>query len=531
MSIKWIWGFESGASREFYSGSAWGVDSPHPDGSASLYTAAGLTEASDGLYDFSYNYPHQPPTTAGGGRYSLRVSAPFHSSTGGDGVPGSTDMSELPIGILSPSFGNLTEGCLSLSVHSDSDFTDWPEDAPGSGIADVTRLQRFLALYPEQTNLVPTSGSDLSSVFKVNFLDSPISQSPNLPAQLQLYSFSTGTLGGPVENKIAAVCRYGFANTGSVPAATYGPVMGISDSCNILWPYMPQYFSAMAATPWEGGTNWGLIAYTSSAGVSLQQGWNEVTIKYTPHASSGSIKIFLNGTAIIDQEGVPTGYSSSVDDGGSTVDSDLGWGKILFTTTPFMMSPRALAPDLTGTLEPSKFLYDHVVVFDENADLSIATSSIFVQGVAPIQDRDIGPFVADNSQTGSLFDFIDDQNYFMNNNHIIASATAPTGRSCNFYYNNLENIKAGATQWDMNTVMSVIGVNIINAVSGSDVSGSSVYRGCDPACSPFLTGAAVSLDGKQFINHTSGSDPNGRSWNYLTGSGPSAIAAGVEYIT
>ncbi len=71
----------------------------------------------------------------------------------------------------------------------------------------------------------------------------------------------------------------------------------------------------MAATPWEGGTNWGLVAYTSSAGVSLQQGWNEVTINYTPHASSGSIKIFLNGTVIIDQEGVPTGYSSSVDDG------------------------------------------------------------------------------------------------------------------------------------------------------------------------------------------------------------------------
>ena len=110
MSIKWIWGFESGASREFYSGSAWGVDSPHPDGSASLYTAAGLTEASDGLYDFSYNYPHQPPTTAGGGRYSLRVGAPFHSSMGGDGVSGSIDMSELPIGILSPSFGNLNEG-------------------------------------------------------------------------------------------------------------------------------------------------------------------------------------------------------------------------------------------------------------------------------------------------------------------------------------------------------------------------------------------------------------------------------------
>jgi len=534
MAVKWIWGFESGASREFYSGSGWGVDSPHPDGSASLYTAAGLTEASDGLYDFSHNHPHQPPTTAGGGRYSLRVGAPFHSSIGGDGDPGSIDMSELPFGILSPSFGNLTEGCLSLSVHSDSDFADWPDDAPGSGIAAVSRLQRFLALYPEQTNLVPTSGSDLSSAFKVRFLDSPISQSPSLPAQLQLYSFSTGTLGGPVENKIAAVCRYGFANTGSVPDATTtgtGPVLGISDSCNFLWPYMPQYFSVIAATPWEGGTNWGLVAYTSSAGVSLQQGWNEVTINYIPHASSGTIKIFLNGTAIIDQEGVPTGYSSSVDDGGTPIDTGLGWGKILFTTTPFTMLPRALAPELTGTLEPSGFLYDHVVVFDENSDLDIATSSIYVQGVGPVLDHETGNFIGDNSQTASLFDFVDDQNYFMNNNYLMASSSAPSGNSCDFYYNKLNFLKAGSTEWDMNNVLSIVGVNVISAVSGADVSGSSVYRGCNPVCSPFATGTAFNLAGKQFVHHTSGSDSDGRSWDYLTGSGAEGITAGLVYIT
>ena len=221
MAVKWIWGFEAGAGREFYSGSGWFVDSPRTDSSASsAYPGQGFMEGTDSLYDFCFNKPHQPSTVCGGGQYSLKIAAPWHTAGGGHGIPGSLDMSEDPIGIMSPSFGNLSQGCLSFSIHSDTDFANWPYDPA----VDFGMFQRFLAIYPHSTTMVNTSGSDLGTIFKPGFLDSSISLTPDLPAQLQLYSIGTGS-GPTADVKIAAVCRYGFANTGSVPTAVgFGPV-------------------------------------------------------------------------------------------------------------------------------------------------------------------------------------------------------------------------------------------------------------------------------------------------------------------
>ena len=536
MSIKWIWGFESGASREFYSGSGWDRcwSAPYPD---AAYAQIGYFSDTENQVDYSANFPHQPPTKAGGGQYSLKVEPGTVLGFDDGQVTWQTFQ------VLSPSVWNNTDvpstGTLSFSIYNNLDTSEWP--VTGAGSTDPAEqfgmVQRFLSLYPDDIEVTDiTSGS-----FGAGLGLMTGGMGPEVPPMLQLFMVrSSGVVGStnPIYDGVFAFC---VTQTGPVTGvAPWGAAFDYLTAATVGgYSFLPAITGALktgALAGYDSSPSFGGYGYTGSEGTILPvDDWSKVAVEYHPHPTLGSLKVSVNGVDIIDVSNVPTGYTASADvlSGGNIYDNQK-WGRVGFTSHGFGGNPNPWFLDTSSSLKPATFWYDHVCAFDngDSNDWHLATSSIFVQGVAPVQDHETGPFLADNSQTGSLFDFIDDQNYFMNNNYLVASASAPTGKSCDFYYNKLNFAgKAGATAWDMNTVSSVIGVNIISAVSGAGISGSSVYRGCDPGCSPFETGSSFPLAGKQFIYHTSGSDPDGRSWNYLTGSGAELITAGVQYST
>lgn len=531
MSIKWIWGFEVGADNSYYEGSDWSQVSPIPAGApVSPFYGEGLTQNLENCIDYKNNLPHQPPGKAGGGQYSLRVENGIY--TDGPYAAGDT-YSGLSVGVLSPSLSLGTGSSISLSLHSDIDFTEWP-NYPGT---TPFYIQKFLSIYPNDAQMTQTTGSDVTIIFNDSFLSSSLSMVPDLPAQLQLYVYNSGSTGGTPNRKIAAVCRTGFTSTGSVPthATLGGPCLSIGDQSTVLWNNLadPKVFSSLSYVQDSSvfpNPNFGLVGYTSSNGVNFEAGWNEITVTYSPHPTNGVIKIHLNGSPIINVEGAPTGYTASVNEFGDPVQTDLNnVGRIMFSSTPFYIRPSGKGEMLTGTIQPANYNFDHVVAFDSLSDITVATSSIYVQGIEPTTDSDIGSFIGDDSSVVELWNYIDDPNYFMNNNYLKASGS---NSSCNFFTKQLQNITAGSTIWDMSDVSEVVGVNVINSVSASldsTLTGSSVYRGCDPGCSSFATGSEFSLGGKKFVFHVSGSDPDGRSWNYLTGSGAEILISGFNF--
>ena len=164
MAVKWIWGFESGADETFYSGSGWSrCDSlPYPSASG-IYEELGFYTDGRNRVDYSCNFPHQPPSTVGGGQYSLKVEP---GVIWGNGIGPTSQTAWQNFHILSPKVwkdGIVPDtGTLSFSIFNNSDSTAWDT---GSNPPHWGTAQRFLSLYPSDIGVKElTSGSAGSSL-------------------------------------------------------------------------------------------------------------------------------------------------------------------------------------------------------------------------------------------------------------------------------------------------------------------------------------------------------------------------------
>jgi len=541
MAVKWIWGFESGADKSFYSGSGWDKSFYH------TYPFTGdsdewdhlFSQDTESLYDYSNNFPHQPPSVVGGGQYSLRVDSPPVVNAN-DSFPALRDRKILasyePLNICSPSLVSgfyvsptdgsssipahtlnentiLNDVLISLSIYSNFDQSLLPVEPAGnitfpSGSAFYA--QRFLSLYPDLT------GETSPNVPSFKVADS---QMLSLPPQVQLYLFSTASA-GVMEHKILALC------------STYNSInVETNTSFDTNMVYVGEVNSE---APWAednipdaiNGVSTLHFAYTSSAGVYLTPDeWHKITVHWSGSTGAGgAFGLWLDGSKVIDETG-PTGYNSPSDTNRpSTFDSSPQIGRIQFGASPIWCHPSPwwsgnTSPN-SSSLQPGSFWFDHVVVFDDPvADLAAATSSIFIDRFIPDQDISTGSYVGNDSGTTDLFDYIDD------------TASTP---ECLFSLTGIYETKAGHASWSVGNISEIIGLSSINLVSSSvelGLYGASTLKAAGLGGEQIILGAPSDvISGTQFVQLTRGTTFDGVSWNYLTGtSGPNPPGSQISH--
>ena len=267
----------------------------------------------------------------------------------------------------------------------------------------------------------------------------------------------------------------------------------------------------------NGGNFDGYYVYTSSAGtyVSGNQ-WTKVGLEYNPHNINGSLKVWLNGNLAINETGVPTGYTGSAGGAGGPgmLDNIDEWGRILFTTTPFYGSPSPFLMDISSTLKPSNFWYDHVCVFDNqpSSDISTVTASVFIQGLKPTGDGPIGNFVGDDSAVTNLYNYVNDPNAAMETSYI----TGQTPSSASFDLQNINIIEEGAKLWDLSTIKSFVGVGVINAYKNVGAVNITVNSSMFESSEALGSNYTVAPHAKQMSLFATGTDPGGSDWVLAT---------------
>ena len=189
MAVKWIWGFESGADKSFYSGSGWSVNryQTATTGANFFNGSVSVNKTNDLLYDYNYNFPHQPPSIVGGGQYSLKVnpSAYYQSVYDTPEVSlGKLWQSQQPMSIMTPQLGATDTATISFSIHCDLEVSEWPFDGSGFRFA-----QRFLSLYPQETTTAPlvVTGSGYVFGFPQTASGDIPNNLPTLPPQISLF--------------------------------------------------------------------------------------------------------------------------------------------------------------------------------------------------------------------------------------------------------------------------------------------------------------------------------------------------------
>ena len=502
MSLKWMWGFEIGADKSFYEGSEWGAATVegNPSGTSDQFWNIDTTN----LVDYKANFPHQPSSSVGGGYYSLKIDTEIESLRAPIGNP-QLMASIYPFGIMTPPLGTLFTGSLSFSMYADLDQTQWPlSQSLGGGGMSTLYLQRFLALYPNETELQPISFTGASQGAGLN-------QMSALPPQLQLFMFRTGS-GGVAEDKILACIATGGAGSGADSTMPWNPLTDyLYTSIDVPWTEL--ITDAIA----NGGDFDGYYVYTSSAGtyVSGNQ-WTKVGLEYNPHNINGSLKVWLNGSLAINETGVPTGYTGSVGGAGGpgVLDNIDEWGRILFTTTPFYGSPSPFLMDISSTLKPSNFWYDHVCVFDNqpSSDASSTTASIFVQGLKPTGDGPIGNFTGNDLAVTNLYNYVNDPNAAMETSYI----TGETTTSASFDLQNVNIIEEGAKLWDLTTIKSFVGIGVVNAYENIGAANITVNSSMFESSQALGPNYSVAPTAKQMSLFVSGTDPGGSNWVLAT---------------
>ena len=556
MAVKWIWGFESGADKSFYSGSVWYKSFYHiyPFTGDSDEWAHLFSQDTESLYDYSNNFPHQPPSVVGGGQYSLRVDSPPVVNNY-DAFPGNRSKKILasyePLNICSPSLVSgfyvsptdgsssipahtlnentiLNDVLISLSMYSNFDQSLLPVEITPSEPNDFPSgsafyAQRFLSFYPDLTGETSPNVPSLKVAG---------SQMLSLPPQVQLYLFSTASA-GVMEHKILALCStYNSVNVESNTSFDTNMVYVGELSSEAAWAEdnIPDAINGVSTLH---------FAYTSSAGVYITPDeWHKITVHWSGSTSAGgAFGLWLDGSKVIDETG-PSGYNSPSDTNRPAVfDLPPQIGRIQFGASPIWCHPSPwwsgnTSPN-SSSLQPGSFWFDHVVVFDDPvADLAAATSSIFIDKFLPDQDISTGSYIGNDSGTTDLFDYIDDTNYFLNNSYLQTDTTS----SLNFYLTGIYETKAGHASWSVGNISEVIGLNSINLVSSSvatAISGASSIYAAGLGGESSVSGTSNLISGKQFTTLTTGSTSLGNSWNYLTGNsgggpGSGIVSSGLE---
>lgn len=533
MSIRWIWGFETGADETFYSGSDWVRCSTavFPSGS---YDQIGYFSDTRNQVDYSCNFPHQPDSTVGGGQYSLKVEP---------GTIWATEIGQAnwqSFQVLSPSVwgsGPVPDtGTLSFSMFNNLDTSQWPitSSGPGTSAEQFGMVQRFLSLYPSDIGVTDATSGSLGA--SLGLMSGGVL--PEVPPMLQLFMVKSSKVAGVgTYNGILAYC-----------VTTTGPIVGAAP-WGANWDYVTgvtlagySFAEPITASVQAGGGNFayqtvpqfGGTGYTGSVGnVILSDQWNKIAVEYSPHPTIGSLKVSVNGVDVIDVSGVPTGYTASTNIGGAPgnkVYDNQKWGRACFTSHGFYGNPNPWRSSLTSTLQPATFWYDHVCAFDNATtdDWSAATASIFVDRFVPDQDILTGNYVGNDSGTADLYDYIDDTNYFLNNSYLQTDATS----SCLFSLTSINETKAGHPTWSVGNISEIIGLNSINLVSSSvttAVSGASTLYAAGLGGESVVVGASNLITGKQFTELTTGSTSLGNSWNYLTGNSGGGPGSGIVF--
>jgi len=523
MSIRWIWGFESGADETYYSGSGWNrcFVSPHPSGT---YEQTGYFSDTRNQVDFSSNFPHQPPNKAGGGQFSLKVE-PGTILGFNDG-----QATWQSFQVLSPSVWKEGEvpdtGTLSFSIYNNLDTTQWPVSGAGSSAPaeQFGMVQRFLSLYPSDIEVTQANSGSFGQFLSVM----TGSILPEVPPMLQLFMVRSDNVTGstnPVYDGIFAYCIVGTGPTLGV--APWGAAYDYLTAATIPgFSFVNAITGALAAgaSGYGSSPDFGGFGYTGSEGIVLTpDDWSKVAVEYSPHPSNGSLKVSVNGTDIIDVSGVPTGYTASVDLGGAPGNKrydNQKWGRIGFTSHGFLGNPNPWYFDTSSTLEPATFWYDHLCVYDNATtdDWSFATASVFIDRFVPRADISTGSYIGGDSGTVDLYDYVDDTNYFLNNSFLRVESNA-SDSEIRFSSTAIFQTKAGHLSWSVGDISHIIGLNSINAVSSSTslgLYGSSLLWDAGFSNTK-ITGPFTLIDGKKFIESVSGTTGIGTSWNYLTG--------------
>jgi hypothetical protein len=505
MALKWMWGFEIGADETFYSASNWMACAAQqqiwPQDPGGADEPFNVFQKTKDLYDFKYNFPHQPSGSVGGGYYSFKIE-PYsgYRITASYGL--SVDFSSPgPFSILSPSFGRTHSGSFSFSMYCDFDQTQLPISSSG----ESWYAQRFLSLYPDET-----IASHATTNGDMYFLSGSNNVLPSMIPQLQLFMFRSGS-GGVVKDGILAVCHTGSID-GVALEGTLGATVNYGFGLGMIQGYLLKEAERLTAI----GAPIANYVYSSSFGYISGSRWTKVAVQYTPHRTNGTLKVYLNEDLVMNQVGVPTGYTSSVNPTAPVpyVRADVAEvGRIGFTATPWFIAPEPWNEDNPSSYSgPASFAYDHICVFDEASDLSTATSSIFIQGLKPTSDSSIGNFTGDGGQVSSLYNYINDPNDAMETSYLKAAPSPET--SCSFGLQDIDSIEEGAKLFDTGSVLSYIGVGIINAYENiGGVGNITVNSLMDNSAEATGSNYVVSASSKQMSLFVSGSNPAGGDWS------------------
>jgi hypothetical protein len=368
MAVKWIWGFESGADKTFYSGSGWqetswrqigsGSSNPTNDAEAleiSLQSGK-YTIFSENTVDYACNFPHQPPSVVGGGQFSLKLPAipalPLgYSSFSGswpsnmpptkDGPQDVTSSAQNSFLISAGSYPKYVgtpivedfyqSGCISLSVFTDFELTNYPM-APESGSSNLSNLyiEHILSIYPARAKMLDASniynwtGSDASTVFGVQYagpagssVGQPLTSGSyvwDVPPLISIYNVVTASAGV----KSSYLGFISTVSTSSIVQSPFGEWMlhnkfatGAFDS--LL--FANGISSSNDIPTWQTLANKlsaSFVSYTGSDGVYLEGNkWSKLSLFYNPDPTNSTLKVYVDGTQSIDLSGVGLGYTSS----------------------------------------------------------------------------------------------------------------------------------------------------------------------------------------------------------------------------
>ena len=543
MAVKWIWGFESGADKSFYSGSGW-VESitrfsmPEDTDLLSYPSELSFDNGTEACHDFSHNFPHQPPTSVGGGSYCLKTTVPSARHILNSGSDLGSYWANWPnYSVFTPVIDPLgsSASCFSFSFQTSVDsnaIQTVTQLGPGTQPPNIF-FEHIISIYPY--NQAPGMGNDFREVNSSVFGGPLVAITENIQSGslvhktqplMSLYNFSSASVSPTVRvNKILALCY-------APPIAVADPIYdffysfdgGSVSNSDVDYSLLSMITASIAAGP-SGFSDF--YAYTSSDGQRVMPNeWTQISMFYNPKSdSTGDIKVYLDGVNCINQVNVQTGYTASLNLATLTASvNQAGW-RLKFSSTPFcsIPDPRSLcnlpAPNIdVCTIDPPTHYYDHVVVFDSESDLAAATSSIFIDRFIPDQDISTGSYVGNDSGTADLYDYIDDTNYYLNNSYLRTDNTA-SDRELKVSTTGIYETKAGHPTWSVGNISEIIGLNSINLVSSSadlGLYGTSLMWDAGLANNE-ITGPYSLVSGKKFIESVSGETALGASWNYLTG--------------
>ena len=218
--------------------------------------------------------------------------------------------------------------------------------------------------------------------------------------------------------------------------------------------------------------------YSSTAPVDLNAGtWSQFAIRYEAHDTNGKIQVYQNGAQIMDEQNIVTRDQEQPKD----------WNCVTFSSHGKYATQDAPSEGFPNNVWPEySHLIDHLFLWDSagNADgvQAYATSSLFIQGLAPDDDWSIENFRNSDGGATNLWDYVDDPGdpTPLEVSWCTASSVPPT--SCSFTNIGPGAVNNGAHPWwkylPGGTSPDAFGEFIgVNAVVACSQTGSVDYKG------------------------------------------------------